>query len=418
MSMSLSVDPGIRLPSIVAGPVAVWGVWKFTRQVTGEGVALTAAAVMALAPAAVLASGEARGYALSIALAAWANALMLSMLRGTDRPLTIVWYALVMALATWAHLVTVCLAVGHFVVAAGMLARGALRGDGDRRAAARCAMFAVVCAGLLSLGLWAPALPDLLHTRDQFLALTGNEPKLAGNEGAFLVCQLAGTYGLAAAPALVVVVAGLIAALRRGELRLAVSVAALGVPLAVLAAWLGHSWLYARFLLFAMPASAFLIAIALGAFWNYRRWIAVACASLIAIFWLLDVGLRTPKQPLREAIEFVAANKAPGDTVAIITPADNVGQWYALAHGFELLPTGRYGSELDECLARSQPAPKWIVALYPDSISPAAHAALRRDKYTGIARFRGWVDWGHGDIVIFERDSTRSVIRAPKPWFF
>ena len=162
MSIPLSIDPGIRLPSILAGPVAVYATWKFTRQVASESIALVSAGAITCAPAAVFASGEARGYALAIALGALASCMMLSMLRQTHQKNTPLWYALFMSLAIWAHLVTVFLAVGHLLVALWMMRRK------EQRDASITPLFAMIWAGFVSIGLWSPALPDLFHSRDQF----------------------------------------------------------------------------------------------------------------------------------------------------------------------------------------------------------------------------------------------------------
>ena len=405
LSMPLSIEPGIRLPSLLAGPVAVYAIWKFTRQVASDGAGLVAAGAMTFAPAAVLASGEARGYALSLALGALASCMMLSMLRQTQRRSTPILYALFMSLATWAHLVAACLALGHMVLALWNLRRK------DQRATSISAIFAVIWAGFLSIGLWSPALPDLFHARNQFLALTGNEPTLVGHEGMALLQQLAGAYGWAAIPSALLVIIGLATTLRQQHLRLALAVVALGVPLAVIGAWLGHSWLYARFVLFAMPASAFLIALALSWLWKLRPWFAITLAAITLATWSTDILTRVPKQSLREAIAFIAAHKSPQDTVAIITPADNVGQWYALANNFELLSTGQNGSKLDECLRLTRPAPKWIVVLYPQSISEPVIGCMRLGDYKFTKSFPGWVDWGAGDIQVFQRDSVPPTTR-------
>ena len=405
MSIPLSIDPGIRLPSILAGPVAVYATWKFTRQVASESIALVAAGAITCAPAAVFASGEARGYALAIALGALASCMMLSMLRQTHQKNTPLWYALFMSLATWAHLVTAFLAVGHLLVALWMMRRK------EQRNASITAVFAVICAGFVSIGLWSPALPDLFHSRDQFLALTGNEPTLFGREGAALLEQLAGAYGWTAIPSALLVIIGMATTLRQPNLRLALAVTALGVPVAVLVAWLGNSWLYARFILFAMPATAFLISLALAWLWKLRPWFAITLAAITLATWSADILMRVPKQSLREAIAFVAAQKSPQDTVAIITPADNVGQWYALANNFELLPTGQNGSQLDECLRLTHPTPKWIVVLYPHSVCESAIGCMRLGDYKFAKSFPGWVDWGVGDIQVFQRDPSPPAIR-------
>jgi hypothetical protein len=82
-----------------------------------------------------------------------------------------------------------------------------------------------------------------------------------------------------------------------------------------------------------------------------------------------------------------------------------------LANNFELLPTGKNGSKLDECLRLTHPTPNWIVVLYPHSIGESTIGCMRLGDYKFAKSFPGWVDWGVGDIQVFQRDPSPPAIR-------
>ena len=407
----LGVEPWIRLPSMLSGAAAVLGAWWIGRALReGPGLAASMAIAMAILPAAVNAGSEARGYGLMIASSALSTGLLLMALRhgGSWRWIA---YAIVLALGVWAHFLTAMVGVGHAAVALWML-----RSAGERPAAGLI-LRAVCCAGLLSLALWSPALPDLVRTRGQFAALRGDEPSLLGTQGLLLVWQLIGMTPLpmhkggvdevravlTGLPALALLAIGLAACVRDRVLRRALALAASGLPIAVLLAWLGGSWLYARFLLFAVPGTALLLCA--GAERAARRpAVAVALLAFVVPTFLICDLASAPRQPIREAVAHVADQRAPQDRVLGIGIADDVVQWYALAFETPIEPTGIGGERLPEVLARTDA--RWIVALYPNHRHPDASAArlhelgFRRRPMHG---FQGWLDAGEGTVEVWER---------------
>jgi len=411
--LPLGVEPWVRLPSIASGAAAVLGCWLIGRATRpGAGFATAMAFTIAMLPAAVNAGSEARGYGLMIAASALSTGLLLTAMRngGSRRWIA---YAFVLALGVWAHFVTAMVGAGHALLAVTLLHRK------ERRVEAIATLLAVACAALLALALWSPALPDLLRTRTQFAATRGDEPSLAGTQGALLLWQLVGMTPLPmrppgvdalralllAVPPAALLVMGAFACARDRDLRRILAFAGVGLPLAVAAAWLGGSWLYARFLLFATPATALLLCA--GAERAARR--PAPAATLVALvaltFLTCDLGLG-PRQPIREAVASVAQRRSPGDRVLGIGIADDVVQWYAMAFGVPIEPTGLGGEHLPETLARTDA--RWIVALYPEHRH--ANATARALAERGFRRlpafgFVGWLDAGQGTVEVWEREA-------------
>jgi hypothetical protein len=416
----LGVEPWIRLPSMLSGVAAVLGAWWIGRA-TREGPRLGGAMAIAMAilPAAVNAGSEARGYGLMIAASSLSTGLLLMALRfgGSWRWIA---YAIVLALGVWAHFLTAMVGVGHAVVALWML-----RHAPERRAAVLI-LRAVCCAGLLSLALWSPALPDLLRTRGQFAALRGDEPSLLGTQGLLLLWQLAGMTPLpmhkagvdgvravlTGLPALALLMIGLAACVRDRALRRGLAFVAAGLPIAVLFAWLGGSWLYARFLLFAVPGTALLMAIAsqhalrlagsAPRMMSVRAIVTILPVLVIGISLAYDLGAG-PRQPIREAVARVAERRTESDRVLGIGIADDVVQWYAMAYGVPIEPTGIGGERLPEAIAQTDA--RWIVAMYPHhrhaNATPEAIARLGFQRRP-LHGFVGWLDAGQGTVEVWE----------------
>lgn len=404
----LGVEPWLRLPSMLSGVAAVLGAWWIGRALrVGPGLAASMAIAMAILPAAVNAGSEARGYGLMIASSALSTGLLLMALRhgGSWRWIA---YAIVLALGVWAHFLTAMVGVGHAAVALWTLRRA-----GERRGAG-LVLRAVCCAGLLSLALWSPALPDLLRARAQFAAVRGDEPSMLGTQGLLLLWQLVGMTPLpmhetgvdvvravlTALPSVALLAIGLAACIRDRDLRRALALAASGLPIAVLCAWLGGSWLYARFLLFAVPGTALLLCA--GAERAARRpAVAVALLAFVAPTFLICDLASGPRQPIREAVAHVAERRAPQDRVLGIGIADDVVQWYAFALETPIEPTGIGGERLPEVLARTDA--RWIVALYPNHRHPKASAARLHELGFRLRPLQGWLDGGEGTVEVWER---------------
>lgn len=411
----------LRLPALLASLATVPACWWLAREASavtatsettthdGERYAVClpwcAAAVAAVAPVLVL-SVEARGYAFMILASALATAILLRGTRlGASRNPALLWvlYAIVVALGTWAHLVTACVAVGHALLLASDLR------SAPRRRAAIAGLSAIALAATITLLLYSPVLPDMLAIGDQFKANDGDEPTLLGPEGLHAILQMGGAWSWwAALPGLVLALIGAVAATRTPVLRRAVAASLLGAGVAVLLAWAGDSWLYARFLLFAMPAAVLLVAAGFATVLarSRGRWPtagAIVVAMIVLGSWLVDLATRPPKQPLRDAVTVLAIERRPGERVATIGLADNVLDWYGSLRGIEIVPTGPLGRDLQAHLDRDDPT--WVVVLYERSVPPARLAQLAERGFTPVRRLRGWVDWGNGDVVIYRRST-------------
>ena len=86
--------------------------------------------------------------------------------------------------------------------------------------------------------------------------------------------------------------------------------------------------------------------------------------------------------------------------------ADDVVQWYAMAFGVPIEPTGLGGEHLPETLARTDA--RWIVALYPEHRHANATAQALAER--GFRRlpafgFVGWLDAGQGTVEVWEREA-------------
>ena len=240
----------MRLPSFLAGLATIPAAWMLGNEAGGPRLGRAAAVAAALMPIAALEATEARGYALMALFATLCTALFLRGLR-TQRAGTWALYALCAGLGTWSHLVTVVVPVFHGLWTLAATARAP---DAAARRALRAPLAATLAAGAASLLVVAPFAAELLAIRREFLALDGNEPRLAGPEGWMMLLGLGGSWtwwaSLAAVP---VVAAGAWACRTQPALRRALALAAGGALVALAAPLLG-SWLYARFLAFLVPA--------------------------------------------------------------------------------------------------------------------------------------------------------------------
>jgi len=420
----------IRAPALIASLLTVPAMWSLARaseeasasssasasasssaggqlpgQLPGQLAALLAAFIAALAPVCVLEGVEARGYSMMILAACVATTLLL---RARDAQPTGraggLWalYALVIALGVWAHLVTVAVALGHGLLALVWLFRSPTRRVG------LAALVALLLAATLTLVFLSPALPDMLRIRREFAAVDGNEPTLLGPEGLHALLQLGGAWGLAAIPGLGLLVLGLWRCRGNRRLRLAATAALLGLPVVVALALLGNSWLYARFLLFAMPGAILLMAFAAATVLERERPVAirvavgvVALATMVG--WIIDLSTRPPKQPLRDAARWVAEHRGPEERTAVVGLIDNVLAFYGVATA-----TGPLGRDLERVLDRD--APNWIIVMYPRSVPQERFDLLKQRGFAPATRLQGWVDWDNGDVLVFHRpESARTL---------
>lgn len=412
---AVGFELALRIPALVFSAGAVAAMAMLARVALGRvRDAVLAAGIMAVAPVAVLEGVEARGYSMMICCSALASWALLANLH-QERRWRWLLYAAVCALGTWAHFVTAFVPIGH----AAWLAWLALRGRASRGWVLRAAG-AVALAAVLSLALYAPALDDLLVNRGQYAAARGDEPRVLGPEGWHALLQLGGSwYAWAAAPGLVLAAAGLVACLRTPRRdgatdpspADAVAVTLAGLPLFLLVVLVSGSWMYARFALFSLPGAVLLMAAGLDAIIARRRIAGLAAAAVLLAVYAADLVVRPPKQPLRDAAEFVRRHLAPGESILVIGIAHRVMDLYLadLEPDYSLM----HGADLRRDLA-PLPRPAWVIIYYPGSVSPERYALLDAAGYTEAARFKGWVDWNNGDVVVLTKSGS-SLNHAAAP---
>jgi hypothetical protein len=399
----------LRAPAIAAGVASIavayaLGATLFTRR-----LGLFTALAVAVGPIPVVEGAEARGYAFVI-LGALVATLALARAFRTRSAREYAVFAVACAFMAWSHPVAVLVPISAGVIG---LAR-------DRRLA-----IASLLAGVSAAVLLAPLAGDVLATRADYARSDAAQPAPWSREG------LEAVYGLTLAwsgsrpwwfldpTPLLAVAAGFgyaaIArsrepAARRTRAALAPVLAAFVLAFALSAA-LG-TWIYARFLVFTVPAGA----LALTAFaWSALRasrgrrglqpWIlpvrpqVALCAGVILLGGISGMRNLACRQPIRDAVEVVARSRAADDRVATIGLPDNAVGFYAQRYGFEATATGFLGKDLAAVLARD--APRFVVVLYPNRVDGEILRLLDAG-HDRTHTFDGWADWGAGTVEIWE----------------
>lgn len=396
----------LRAPAILAGVAAIPVGYALAATLFPRRAAMLGALAVAAAPILVLESVEARGYALVI-LAALVAALALARALRTRAAADHALFAGACAFGAWAHPVAILVPMAAGVMGlaglAGLAARSPqsdLMGD-HARARARRLVLAALLAGVVAAVLLSPLAGDVLATRRDYLRSASEQPTVFSREGyeALLVTTLAWSGRMFALPNLfltAIALVGLARVWRRRRVRAVAAPFALALVLAfALSTGLG-TWIYARFVLFAVPIGV-LAVIAAGA---ARRRSALIVGLLLLLG--LAIGLRgyTVKQPIRDAIAIVAMKRAPSDRVATIGLPDNAVGFYARQFGFDAAATGFLGAELDAVVARERP--RFVVVLYPDRLADGILRSLDAG-YDRTHRLDGWADWGAGAVEVWER---------------
>jgi hypothetical protein len=386
LEWAIGFELALRLPAFLFSLGAVVGVFGMVRCARGTRTALIAAGLMAVLPVPVLEGAEARGYSMMICFAALANWAFLTNVK-RERPWRWSVYAGLCAAGTWAHPVTAFVPVGHAAWLGWQAARHGKVGVIVRGGVA------LALAAVITLALYAPVIPEMLAQRAIYTAARGDEPSVLSPEGWHALLQLGGSwYAWAAWPGIALAAAGLIHA-RRSP---AVAVTLLGLPIFLVVVLVSGSWMYARFSLFSMPGAVLLIAVGLEALGHWRRAAALAAGAAILAVSAADLALRPAKQPLRDAADHVRAHRARDEPVLVIGLAHQVMDLYLDEPAYSL----RHGADLDRRLSETDPA--WVVLYYPNNISADNYALLEEGGFTPDRRFRGWVDWDNGDVVVYK----------------
>jgi hypothetical protein len=357
---------------------------------------MLAAGLMAVMPIAVLEGVEARGYSMMIFFSA---AMMWAWLRLNDtrggRWRDALAYAIAAALGAWTHPMTAFVMAGHALA----LALNFAWGERDRRGM-RSAL-ALAAGAALTIALYLPVIDEMAALRAMLRTSSTDQPALWGEEGRHLLMQLGGAWTWwAAAPGGALALIGLAVSAREPAMRRALWAACLGLLIAVVVIAITQSWVYARFLLFILPAVALAMALALSHLWRLNRWLGLAAGIIIALAWVGDLAARPPKQPLREASEFVRARqRGRGESVLVVGLAHPVNDAYG--HGLSLHYSFMHGVEIDAHLALFKP--EWIILYYPNHVSGATYARIEEAGFAEAARFHGWVDWTNGDVIVYRR---------------
>lgn len=392
---------GLRAPAFLASLLSIVAVWGAVRTMADERTALASAAVMAFMPLNALAGSDARGYAITIATSAvalWAIA------RARESGHIAGWLiaAVAIALGVWAHLVAVSFAFGAGLLFAADCVRG------HRRADALAGLVMLVGAALLTFLLLSPILPDLVALRGQFGRHSDGVPSLVGPEMRATLLGLGGAWhAWAAIPGLLTLALGLVALWRSQRDRPLAWLALLGFlgfPVTILLVAIGDSWLYARFLLFALPAIAIVMGAGIVACANRLGGRgAIATCALLAALQVASLWTLPPRQPLREALDRAIAESPRGRPVGVIGLMDNPIAYYGLIRGVEIIDFGNRGVRLPEHASRLPTTA--IVVLYPDSLPDATRERLRSASFAPIARLDGWIDWGAGAVEVWKRSN-------------
>lgn len=393
---TLGDEVALRLPALLASLMGIVVMLGLGRTVRSSSFGIVCAAVFALMPVCVLEANDARGYSLMMLSAATATWMLL---RVKANPAWWIWlvYIIALALGIWAHMMTVWIAVGH-----GAWLLWSLR-NRDQRGWSLRGLLALLGAAVVTLALYAPVLDDIWIIRSEFGASDGDEPPVFGIEGLHTLMQLGGAWmWWASLTGGALFIFGLIFGLRDRTTRDAVMLSLLGLPLMGLAMWLGGSWLYARFGLFVMPGVALSIALAVNVLWQRQRKLAICLALLTAGSWVTDVMIRPPRQPLRDAADYVYAQRQDRDRLLVIGLVHDVMQAYV--GDLPRTTCLHLGADIDPCLAQTDA--QWIIMLYPDRVDASVRERIGADGYVVAKRFDGWLDWGHGDVEVWTRHAS------------
>lgn len=204
----------------------------------------------------------------------------------------------------------------------------------------------------------------------------------------------------ASAAAAPLAAAGIAAAARDRGLRTALALSLGGALVAIAFPLLLGSWLYARFLAFTVPGIALLLASGGDLLLSRSRALGTTAIALAFAAWIGALATLGPRQQLREAVEYVALHRAPGEEAFAVGLPEDVHLWYASAAGISMPGSGPYGRDLGARTA--DPRRRWALLLYPRALATAA-TSLHDAGFEVEARFPGWIDAGDGEVVVLRR---------------
>lgn len=393
---SLGSELALRLPALMFSLAAIVCIYCLAKIYFNRRVAIFAGLLMAALPVAVLEGAEARGYSMMFFFASLSTMLFV-MTRSRNQPWIWCIYAGVCALGVWTHFVFAFVAIGHGFL---LVWRAAFYKEYMRAAKG---IASLVLAGILTITLYAPAIPDLINLRSTFITSSDSQPGVIGIEGLHSLLQLGGSwYFWAAWPGLIILIFGIIYTFKKTTssiIREICLASLLGLPIFLVAILALDSWMYARFALFSLPGAILLIAIGLEQIYKRNKIFSIAALTLIIGLGISDLLLRPSKQPLRDAAVFIANNQAQGDDVLVIGLAHQVMSVYKFE--LNLTYSMQHGVDLKEKLNALRP--QWIILYYPKHLTKQRSELLQNKGYEISQQFKGWVDWGNGDVVVYKK---------------
>lgn len=393
----------LRLPAALLGVASLWATFWFGRRITTDREAVLAAVLLAASYHHVWFSQNARGYTGLLLVTLLGTGLFLELLAEARPAHDRRWlgYAVVMALGHYTHSSAVFVTAAHGLVWLALLARG--------RRLTRASVapgLALVAAGVLTLLLYAPVLPQLLAT---MLAEThGGVGGLWQRPGWFVAETLRGLAGglpggwVALAAGGAVLLVGVASYARRSATVLALLVVP-GVITAVALLVAGHN-LWPRFFFFAAGFAALIVVRGLAAAAERlvptRAPLVVSVAVALAALGSLTTvpAAWGPKQDFAGAAAYLATERAPGDAIVSL---DMTG----LVYSSYLEPAAEPVHDLArlEALERAH-ARTWVLYTFPDRLAAVQPEIWRRlaQEYRPVASFPGTVNGGTVYLVVHD----------------
>jgi len=435
----------LRLPAVLFGVATIPALYFCARQVTTQRESLLASALLAVSYHHVWFSQNARGYT---GLALWTVVTTYFFLRGTRentlRPW--LWYGVTMALGMYTHLTMGFVAAGHFLVALWLIPKW--RRDTEVKAAVllsraragefkmqpntyylmrsplHVAILGFTLAGVLTLALYAPVLPQVLARTVGQQSSSAMQVQSEWTNPLWLVLETlrglaAGAGGAAGYVALPVAGAILLAGLWsywRQDRSVVGLMVIPGAITAVVMLFLEHN-LWPRFFFFAIGFGMMLLvrgamlagdwaqAMASGqlrreasqrdlSYKNAAWGTALVTLMILASAWSVRSAWIYPKQDFAGALEFVESQRQPGEPVALaglaVFPYREYHQrdWPAVATRAELEAARVPGQRL------------WLVYASPifvESRQPEIWNAIRTE-FDEVRVFRGTM--GDGAVYV------------------
>jgi len=330
----------LRLPAVLFGAAGVGALWWLARETMPAWEARFAALLLAFSYHHVWFSQNARGYT---GLIFWCLIATVLFLRGVRRPGWGPWigYAVAVAAAGYTHLTAGFVVAAHGLVWLGLLAwrarGGAAAGRYEGLAGAR-PFWGFALAGLLTLALYAPLIPQMIDTMGAVSQSSTEAVTVAKwRNPLWTLLEILdsvrglGVLAVIGLPIVLVVSAiGLIDLARRHPAMVAVF--AVHVPLTLGIALALSFRIWPRYFLFDLAFVLLCLAdgIFVAAGWLARlagRWpgwrvsgralgIAAATVAVLGSATLLPKNYRWPKQDFQGARDFVEAERRPGDAAA------------------------------------------------------------------------------------------------------